>query len=113
MSQIKSVVFDVGWVLVHLDYNPLLDYLGSSGQSYVMIEVIAGIDLEGHERGEFGGEQLVDNMLRLAPDLDRGQLESLWTSMFKPVEPMFALARRLSETHSVHLLSNVGDLHWT
>jgi len=113
MPQIKSVVFDVGWVLVHLDYNPLLNYLASSGQSYAMKEVIAAIDLEAHERGEFNGEQLMDNMRRLAPGLDVTTLKQLWTGMFTPVEPMFALARNLSRTHKVHLLSNVGDLHWT
>jgi len=113
MPQIKSVVFDVGWVLVHLDYNPLLTYLASSGQSYAMKEVIAAIDLEGHERGEFDGQQLLDNMVRLAPSLDRKRLEYLWTQMFTPVQSMFELARKLSQTHNVHLLSNVGDLHWT
>jgi len=113
MSQIKSVVFDVGWVLVHIDYNPLLNYLASSGQGYALKEVTAAIDLEAHERGEIGGEQLLDNMVRLAPNLDRATLGQLWTSMFSPIEPMFALARKLSSTHRVHLLSNVGDLHWT
>ena len=113
MSQIRSVVFDVGWVLVHLDYNPLLNYLGSSGQSFALKEVIAAIDLEAHERGEFGGAQLMDNMARLAPNLDAAKLEQLWTQMFTPVESMFTLARKLSRSYNVHLLSNVGDLHWT
>jgi putative hydrolase of the HAD superfamily len=113
MSRIESVVFDVGWVLVHLDYNPFLNYLATSGQRYDIKEVIAAIDLEAHERGELGGDQLLDNMIQLAPHLDRGQLRQLWTSMFTPVEPMFELARKLSQSHRVHLLSNVGDLHWT
>ncbi len=47
MQQIESVVFDVGWVLVHLDYNPLLNYLATSGQRYNIKEVIAAIDLGG------------------------------------------------------------------
>ena len=113
MSQIRSVVFDVGWVLVHLDYHPLLNYLASSGQSYALKEVIAAIDLEAHERGEVGGAQLLDNMSRLAPNLDAAKLEQLWTQMFTPVEPMFALARKLARSHHVHLLSNAGELHWT
>ena len=113
MPKIDSVVFDVGWVLVHLDYKPLLDYLASSGQRYDLKEVIAAIDLAAHERGEWGGDQLMDNMIQLAPDLDKGKLTDYWTSMFIPVESMFSLARNLSQTHRVHLLSNVGDLHWT
>lgn len=113
MSQIESVVFDVGWVLVHLNYQPLLNYLATSGQRYDMKEVIAAIDLEAHERGEQGGQQLLDNMIQLAPGLDRTLLQHHWVDMFTPVEPMFALARALSGSHRVHLLSNVGDLHWT
>jgi len=113
MPQIKSVVFDVGWVLVHLDYSPLLKYLAGSGQNYAMKEVIAAIDLEGHECGEFDGQQLLNNMTRLAPNLDQKRLELLWTQMFTPVESMFELARKLSRSYNVHLLSNVGDLHWT
>ncbi len=113
MSEIKSVVFDVGWVLVHLDYNPLLNYLAASGQRYDIKEVIAAIDLEAHERGEFAGDQLLDNMARLVPNLDRTLLKQHWIGMFTPVESMFALARELSSTHRVHLLSNAGDLHWT
>lgn len=112
MSQIDSVVFDVGWVLVHLDYTALLDYLSTSGQRYDMKEVIAAIDLEAHERGELCGEQLLDNFVRLAPGLDREILQRHWVGMFTAVEPMFALARKLSSAHRIYLLSNVGDLHW-
>jgi len=112
MLKIESVVFDVGWVLVHLDYNPFLNYLSTSGQRYHIQEVIAAIDLEAHERGELDGDQLLDNMVQLVPDLDRSRLRQLWTGMFTPVESMFALARAVAQTHRVHLLSNVGDLHW-
>ena len=113
MPKIESVVFDVGWVLVHLDYTSFLHYLGTAGQCYDLNEVIAAIDLEAHETGKWGGEQLLDNMLQLAPGLDRMQLRKLWTGMLTPVDSMFELARKLSRTHRVYLLSNVGDLHWT
>lgn len=112
MAEIESIVFDVGWVLVHLDYNPLLDYLATSGQRYDLKEVIAAIDLEAHERGEWGGDQLIDNMAQLAPQLDKERLRQLWVGMLMPVDSMFALARSLSENYRIHLLSNAGDLHW-
>ena len=41
VPQSESVVFDVGWVLVRLDYTPFLDYLATSGQRYDIKEVIA------------------------------------------------------------------------
>ncbi|HVY22741.1 MAG TPA: HAD-IA family hydrolase [Steroidobacteraceae bacterium] len=113
MPQIESVVFDVGWVLVHLDYAPLLNYIAAAGQRYNLKEVIAAIDLEAHERGELDSTQLLDNMSRLAPQLDPDVLKQHWTGMFTPVDAMFSLARTLSHTHRVYLLSNVGELHWT
>lgn len=113
MAKIESIVFDVGWVLVHLDYNPLLDYLATSGQRYDLKEVIAAIDLNAHECGEWGGDQLIDNMAQLAPQLDKSHMRHLWVTMLMPVESMCMLARNLAATHRVHLLSNAGDLHWS
>ena len=109
---IDTVVFDVGWVLVQLDFAPLLTYLGTTGQCYTMPEVIAAINLEAHERGELSSARLIDNLLSLTPTLDRVRLKRCWLDMFSPVAAMFILARQLSATYRVHLLSNVGALHW-
>ncbi len=113
MNKINTVVFDVGWVLVHLDFKPLLSYLHpEGGNPYTMKEVVAAIDLEAHERGELPSTGLIDNLMRLKPGLDRGELKRRWLDMFQPVEAMFALARQLSDSYRVYLLSNVGELHW-
>jgi len=111
---IRAVVFDVGWVLVRLDYRPLLGYLTDAGIELAeMRELTSRIGLESHERGELPGEALLANIHALAPGrMDPDQLATLWTGMFEPVGEMFDLARRLAERYRVHLLSNVGDLHW-
>ncbi|HSN71844.1 MAG TPA: HAD-IA family hydrolase [Steroidobacteraceae bacterium] len=112
--EIDAVVFDVGWVLVRLEYEPLLDCLARAGfERRAMPEVVAAIGLESHERGELAGEELIDALLRLAPGpIVRAEIEQHWVSMFRPVEEMFDLARSLAQTRRVHLLSNVGELHW-
>jgi len=97
---IDTVVFDVGWVLVHLDFAPLLTYLGTTGQCYTMPEVIAAINLEAHERGELSSARLIDNLLSLTPTLDRVRLKRCWLDMFSPVAAMFILARQLSADRS-------------
>lgn len=112
MNKIDTVIFDVGWVLVHLDFAPLLTCLAAAGVRHTMPEIIAAIDLHAHERGELNGMRLIENLQGLAPGLDRAQLKDCWLNMFEPVAPMFELARRLTRSHRVHLLSNVGDLHW-
>lgn len=112
MNKIEAVVFDVGWVLVHLDFQPLLQCLHDAGLRYSVPEIIAAIDLEAHERGEIAGETLIDNLQGLVPAVSREQLKQAWLGMFIPVEPMWQLARALSPRYQVYLLSNVGELHW-
>ncbi|MGC3980046.1 MAG: HAD family phosphatase [Steroidobacteraceae bacterium] len=111
-TKIETVVFDVGWVLVELDFEPLLSYLRQGNCRYNIKEVIAAIDLEAHERGEMSSAMLVDRLHELAPELDRMLVKRGWLDMFKPVMSMFDLARDLGQRYRVHLLSNVGDLHW-
>jgi FMN phosphatase YigB (HAD superfamily) len=112
--QIDAIVFDVGWVLVRLDYQPLLGCFVRAGiDPGAMPDIVRRIDLDAHERGEKSGEALLDDLVALAPDrLDRDEVARHWLDMFEPIEPMFALARTLSATYRVHLLSNVGELHW-
>lgn len=111
-KQIDTVIFDVGWVMVHLNFQPLLGYLGQNAQSYTIKEIVAAIDLEAHERGEIGAALLIDRLHDLTPTADREQIKRHWLDMFEPVAPMFDLARALVPRYRVHLLSNVGDLHW-
>lgn len=111
---IDAVVFDVGWVLVRLEYGPLLACLARAGfMPGAMPELVTAIGLEAHERGEISGAALIDNLVALAPQpIDRAEVERHWLSMFQPVDAMFDLARTLATSRRVHLLSNVGELHW-
>jgi epoxide hydrolase-like predicted phosphatase len=111
-TTIDTVIFDVGWVLVHLDFKALLECLGQDAQPYTIKEIVAAIDLEAHERGEIGAALLVDRLHGLAPTMEREQLKRHWLDMFRPDVSMFELARTLGARYRVHLLSNVGDLHW-
>jgi putative hydrolase of the HAD superfamily len=113
-ERIDAVVFDVGWVLVRLDYAPLLECMARAGAELAtMPDVVARIGIESHECGEISGAQLIDNLIGLTRGrADREEIERLWVTMFEPVDAMFELARGLAAHHRVHLLSNVGDLHW-
>lgn len=113
-TPIHSVVFDVGWVLVHLDYGPLTSYLQEHGADVAsMRDVIARIGLEKHETGALAGEALLDNIASLgARPMNRAELRRRWLNMFEPQDAMLSLARDLARRYRVHLLSNVGDLHW-
>jgi 2-haloacid dehalogenase len=114
MTAIRTIVFDVGWVLVHLDYAPLTEFLRAHGADVTQRrEIWSRIQLERHETGAMPGEELLAHLARLGTrPMNVDELRSRWTSMFEVQPAMIELAQRLATRYRVHLLSNVGDLHW-
>ncbi len=111
---IRNVVFDIGWVLVHLDHAPLLEWLRShAAEAPDLDSVLARIALEDHECGRLHGQGLLERFAALAPaPLDLQETHARWVGMFELQPAMVELAHRLTERHRVYLLSNIGDLHW-
>ena len=112
---IRSVVFDVGNVLVKLHYQPFVAYLMRSGIDMSDLQGwLANVDLEGHERGDVPGEVLLARIADMAArPMDPAELRTQWLSMFERWDEMFALASGLMADYRVYLLSNIGDMHWT
>lgn len=112
--RMENVVFDIGQVLLHLDYRPLMSLLRSRGFDPAGLDdVISRIGLLEHESGRLDGAGLLDNLAALAPQpVSRDEARDAWLDMFDPQPRMFGLAERLAQRHRVFLLSNVGDLHW-
>lgn len=114
MTRIDAVVFDVGRVLVELHFGDFLRFLADHGADVShVLHVIDRIDLAAHERGEFGGETLLARISALGTrPMDLAEVRRQWLGFFAPAEDMLDLARRLTASHRVFLLSNVGELHW-
>src|SRR5512140_638315 len=111
---IRNVVFGVGNVLVKLHYRPFSEYLARAGVDMSDLPLwLRQVDIEGHERGEFAGEDLLARVASMAPrPLDPAELRTQWLSMFERWDEMFTLASGLMVDYRVYLLSNIGDLHW-
>jgi HAD superfamily hydrolase (TIGR01509 family) len=111
---IRNIVFDIGWVLVRLNYRPLLSLLEARGAQLAdRNAVMARIPLVEHESGRLPGRELLAALTRLAPEpLSLDEAQSAWLDMFELEPAMLELAHRLGEHHRVYLLSNIGDLHW-
>jgi 2-haloacid dehalogenase len=111
---IAAVVFDIGWVLLHLNYRPLLGLLAARGATLEGRDaVMERIALEEHESGRMCGDELLAQLAALARDpVTLAELRAHWLDMFVIDAPMVELAHRLSARYRVHLLSNIGDLHW-
>lgn len=113
-AAIRNIVFDIGWVFVRFDYQPLVDFLRAHGADVSDLHgALAQVQLVEHESGALHGRGLLERLAALgnrAMDLDA--LHAQWVGMFELDAPMVDLAHRLSERHRVYLLSNIGDLHW-
>jgi FMN phosphatase YigB (HAD superfamily) len=114
VTQIESVVFDIGRVLVGLDFRRILAYFARHGlDTGSMDALLEQIELAAYERGEFDGDELLRRIARLGDG--RMTVEALhreWLAMFVPDQEMLALARGIAAHRRVYLLSNIGDLHW-
>lgn len=114
MTTIRTVVFDVGGVLLELRYEPFIRHLAQAGiDMRDLPSWLTRVDLAGHERGELTGEVLLGRIAAMAAQpLDLADLRARWLDMFDRSEEMFALASGLMSEYRVYLLSNAGDLHW-
>ena len=63
-ERLRNVVFDIGWVLVRLNYRPLLELLQAHGAQLAdRNAVMTGIRLEDHETGRLSGHGLLERGL--------------------------------------------------
>src|SRR6516164_739969 len=115
-QRIRNIVFDIGWVLVRLNYRPLLGFLQAHGAQLADRDaVMKGIRLEDHETGQLPGHGLLERLRALTRSrtASLAETQAKWLDMFELEPAMIELAHRLSERYRVFLLSNIGDLHWT
>ena len=114
-AAISNIVFDVGNVLLPLDYRPFVALLTESGADLSDLPGwLARIGLDAHERGELSGELFLERVAATCGGrpLDPVRLRGAWLDMFDDAPDMFALATGLMSDYRVFLLSNIGDLHW-
>jgi HAD superfamily hydrolase (TIGR01509 family) len=113
-AAIDTVVFDIGWVLVRFNYQPIIDLLRARGCAVDDLHaVLERAALADHESGRLHGHGLLERLAGLAREpVSHAELHAQWVGMFELDAPMLDLAHRLSEHHKVYLLSNIGDLHW-
>ena len=62
-QSVRNVIFDIGWVLVRLDYRPLIAFLRAHGAQLADRDaVMKGIRLEDHETGQLPGHGLLERL---------------------------------------------------
>ncbi|MGC8521956.1 MAG: HAD family hydrolase [Steroidobacteraceae bacterium] len=110
----RNVVFDIGWVFVHLHTGPFLQFLRRHEvDAEDLNSVLTRVALNEHECGRLSGQELLERFAALARrPMDLAAAHESWVGMFELQPAMVRLAEGLSERYRVYLLSNIGDLHW-
>jgi HAD superfamily hydrolase (TIGR01509 family) len=114
MAMVDNVVFDVGRVLIDLQYGAFFDLLQSRGASIASVEdFIDRADLHRYEHGEMSSAEFLERVNGLLSEpLPPAELAAAWNDLFSPIQEMLDLAALLKAHCGVYLLSNTSELHW-
>jgi len=111
---VTDIVFDLGRVLVDFQYRELLAFLDIHGAQYASIDdLLDQMRIYEYEIGGMTDQAFLDNLNDLlARPIDPDTIRRMWVDIFAPIPEMLELARRLSASHGVYVLSNASSLHW-
>lgn len=115
---IRNIIFDLGNVLVNVEYERFINKLTASGvskEAYMNFFKGGNYRLLGYESGEISTDEFVTKCLTgLNLDMERNDYANAFNDMFSEIEPMRALVRKLKSQNNyrLFLLSNTSPLHF-
>ncbi len=110
----KSIVFDIGTVVVNFSMDALAGFLLEHGARFTSeAEFREAIPIWEYERGEISTEQFFSGVQSVcSQEIDLARARKLWVEIFTPNNELISVARDLSTTCQVGILSNTSELHW-
>ena len=113
-SSSRTIVFDIGQVLVDLSFDRLFGFLRENGvRARDSVELAARLDYERYETGGMSDRDFHAGIANLADrPLTFDAWRAAWTGILTPNAPMLELADRLASRYDVCLLSNTNTLHF-
>mgnify|MGYP001250038545 CR=1 FL=1 len=115
---IKNVIFDLGNVLVNVEYERFINKLKSSGvsdETYMNFFKGGNYRLLGYESGDINTDEFITKCLTgLSLKMQRNVYADAFNDMFSEIVPMSSLVRKLKEEgrFRLYLLSNTSPLHF-
>ncbi len=115
---IKNIIFDLGSVLVNVEYERFIYRLkakGVSDDTYSNFFKGGNYRLLGYESGEISTEEFITKCLNgLHLKMERNEFAEAFNDMFSVIEPMKSLVKKLSaeNKYNLFLLSNTSPLHF-
>ncbi|NOS84140.1 MAG: HAD family phosphatase [Ignavibacteria bacterium] len=115
---IRNIIFDLGNVLVNVEYERFINKLknyGVSDESYMNFFKGGNYRLLGYESGEITTDEFVTKCLTgLDLKMERSDYADAFNDMFSEIEAMSTLVRKLKneDNYRLFLLSNTSPLHF-
>ncbi len=115
---IRNIIFDLGNVLVNVEYERFIEKLvnrGVSRDTYGNFFKGGSYRVLGYESGEITSEEFITKCLEgLKLDMKRSEYADAFNDMFSEIKPMSRLLRKLKEENKyrLFLLSNTSPLHF-
>lgn len=116
-QKIENILFDLGNVMVYLDYERVLRELAAympEADSAALAQRIKGMIREqvAFESGQMSGEEFFEVFAaKCGIKLSYRHFKIIWANLFSPVYPMFRLAGYLSGHFRVYYFSSTNELH--
>ena len=116
-NKIENILFDLGNVMVYLDYARILKELSAfmpESDGVALEQRIRGMVEEqvAFESGRMTGEEFFEMFLRKTGlELSYRHFKIIWANLFRPIYPMFRLADYLSRHFKIYYFSSTNELH--
>ncbi len=114
---IKAVLFDLGKVLIHFDFEPAFKRLAKHCKKNPsdIRDFFASSELEVlYDGGKISSYHFYRNVKRdLGLSLSYVQFQHLWNSIFTPVPGMAGLIHRVARRKRLVLVSNTNQMHFS
>ncbi len=115
-KKIKAILFDLGKVLVHFNFDPAFKKFSKvSGLPVKDIEdyfVNSGLEVL-YDGGKISSRVFYSQVCRaLDMNISFERFRSVWSAIFTPKKDMIGLLRRLSKNYRLVLVSNTNQIHF-
>jgi putative hydrolase of the HAD superfamily len=116
MTNIKNIIFDLGGVLLNIDYNKTsaaFTKLGVKGFDELYSQSTANRLFEALETGEISDQEFYDQIGRYCgPGTSQLQMQEAWNHILLDFrDDSLEFLKRLKDKYNLYLLSNTNSIH--
>ena len=115
MSIIKNIIFDLGGVLLNIDYQRSVEafkQLGLNGFEQMYSQAGADHLFEKLETGDISEEDFYATLRSYLPSLDNSMIRKAWNTMLLDFRTgSLSCLEQLSSNYKIYLLSNTNSIH--